>query len=238
MKKKVMPSLGILYCVILCVAVILTFVGSRVITVLSENAPPNPSHCIIIDAGHGGVDGGATSCSGVLESEINLQFALRLNDLLHLLGMKTIMIRTTDISVYTEGSSIAAKKVSDLKNRVNITNTVENGILISLHQNHFSDSRYRGAQVFYAHTPGSEALAKSMQSQLIKSLNPGSNRQAKKASGVYLLQNIQCPGVLIECGFLSNPEEDAKLRNPDYQRKMCCVIASAISMYLRDDLLA
>jgi len=187
---------------------------------------------VIIDAGHGGVDGGSTSCTGVLESAINLEIALKLEDLLHLLGIDTLMIRTTDCSVYTKGETIAAKKVSDLKERARIVNGTENAVLISIHQNHFSDSRYYGAQVFYAPTAGSSILAKQLQSALITTLNPGSNRQSKKADGVYLMQQITRPGVLIECGFLSNHQEEAKLRDTAYQQKLCCVIAGTVSTYL------
>ena len=102
--------------------------GSRIITVISENAPIQSGHCFIIDAGHGGVDGGAVSCTGVYESQINLQIALRLNDLMHLLGLNTKMIRSTDISVYTSGESRAAKKSSDLKERVRIVNETDHAI--------------------------------------------------------------------------------------------------------------
>ncbi len=238
MKKREVRSLTIVYAVILSCVLLLSVAGSKIVTVISENSSAERKHCIIIDAGHGGVDGGASSCTGVLESQINLEIALRLNDLLHLLGMDTLMIRTTDISVYTEGESIAAKKVSDLKNRVRIVNDVNNGILVSIHQNHFSDSRYGGAQVFYTDLPGSEQLAKSLQTSFIQTLNPGSKRQAKKADGIYLMQNIHRPGVLVECGFLSNPVEEGKLRSASYQKKLCCVIGSAISIYIRDDLLA
>lgn len=238
MKEKRMRSIVIYYTIILCVILTVSIVGSKVVTVISENALPQRHHCVIIDAGHGGVDGGATSCSGVLESGINLEIALRLNDLLHLLGINTKMIRMTDISVYTEGQSIAAKKVSDLKNRVRIINETDNGLLVSIHQNHFSDSRYSGAQVFYPNTQGSEKFARNLQSLMIQTLNNGSRRQAKRADGIYLMQNIRCPGILIECGFLSNPEEDYKLRSALYQKKLCSVIASAVSLHIAGDLLA
>ncbi len=200
--------------------------GSRAVTVIAENLPIQRAHCFIIDAGHGGVDGGATSCTGKLESAFNLEIAIRLNDLMHFLGYKTIMIRTEDVSIYTKGETIAQKKASDLKERVRICNETDGAILLSIHQNNFSDSRYFGAQVFYPATDGSEALAKKLQSELIRTLNPGSNRNVKKTSGVYLMEHIQCPGILIECGFLSNPEEEAKLRSPEYQKKLCCVIAA------------
>lgn len=238
MNKRTKSTLFVLNCVILCIVLTVSVIGSRIVTVLSENATPSRKHCVIIDAGHGGVDGGATSCTGILESAINLEIALRLDDMLHLLGIETLMIRTTDISIYTEGTSIAAKKVSDLKNRVKLTNETENAIVVSIHQNQFTDSRYSGAQVFYAPTTHSETLAKSLQSAFVRTLNPDSNRQAKKATGIYLLQHIQCPGILVECGFLSNPEEEAKLRNPVYQKKLCSVIASVLSRNMNHDLIA
>lgn len=207
-------------------------IGDRAVTVIAESRPIAWEHCIIIDAGHGGEDGGATSCTGKLESSFNLEIALRLNDLLHLLGYDTGMIRTTDTSIYTIGETIAQKKVSDLKERVRIVNETENALLLSIHQNNFSDGKYSGAQVFYAGTKGSEALAKQLQAVFVSTLNPGSNRQCKKSDGVYLMEHIGCTGVLIECGFLSNAEEEAKLRDPDYQRKLCCVIAATVSSYL------
>lgn len=208
------------------------FLGNKVITVISENQPIQNRNCFIIDAGHGGVDGGAVSCTGAYESHINLQIALRLNDLMHLLGYETKMIRSTDISVYTSGESIAAKKSSDLKERVRIVNSTQNGILLSIHQNHFSDSFYSGAQMFYPKTNGSEILAKQLQQAFIATLNPGSNRQAKPAESLYLMKHIEKTGVLIECGFLSNYEEEAKLKDPQYQKNICCVIASACNAYL------
>ena len=199
---------------------------------MAENLPIERKHCFVIDPGHGGVDGGATSCTGKLESGINLEIALRLNDLLCFLGYETKMIRTADVSIYTKGETIAQKKVSDLKERVRIVNETQNGILLSIHQNHFSDSRYSGAQVFFAPTSKSEALAKLLQTTLASSLNPGNNRQIKKCSGVYLMEHIQCTGILIECGFLSNPAEAQKLRDPEYQKKLCAIIASATDSFL------
>ncbi len=206
--------------------------GNRAVTVLSESLPIQRQTCIIIDAGHGGEDGGATSCTGTLESAYNLEIALRLNDLLHFLGYQTKMVRTTDVSVYTKGDSIAQKKVSDLKERVRICNETQGALLLSIHQNNFTDSRYSGAQVFYAATEGSSALAKAMQQALVQTLNPGSNRQEKKADGIYLMENITCPGILIECGFLSNPQEEANLSSPEYQKQLCCVIAATAGQIL------
>lgn len=239
MKKGIrLSSLVFVYPSILVLLVIAAIAASNAVTTIKETAPVSERLCVVIDAGHGGIDGGATSCTGILESAINLEIALRLNDLMHLLGIDTVMIRTTDESVYTTGNTIAAKKVSDLKQRVKVVNETERAILVSIHQNHYSDSRYSGAQVFYSPTTNSDILAKTLQSSFINSLNPNSKRQAKKADGIYLMQNINCTGVLVECGFLSNCEEEARLRSADYQKKICCVIATTISLYLRDISLA
>lgn len=220
------------YLVILAIFLGLAVGGSRAVTVLSENAPVLDRKTVIIDAGHGGPDGGATSCTGILESQFNLEIALRLRDLMEILGIQTVMVRETDCSVYTQGNTIAQKKVSDLKERVRIVNSTENATLISIHQNLFADAKYSGAQVFYAKTDGSQELAKKMQNKFIQSINPDSHRQAKKADGIYLMQNINCTGILIECGFLSNPKEEYLLRSDSYQKKLCSVIATTLSNYL------
>ena len=142
------------------------------------------------------------------------------------------MIRTLDTSVYTNGTTIAEKKRSDLKHRVDMVNETADALLLSIHQNQFSDGRYSGAQVFYAPTDGSKSLAELTQSLLVASLNPGSKRACKPAESVYLMQHIQCTGILVECGFLSNREEEAALQTPEYQKKLCCVIASAADQFL------
>ena len=220
------------YVLVLCGLLLSAAWGSYAVTTLSENAPIADRKTVVIDAGHGGVDGGATSCTGVLESQFNLEIALKLRDLCNFLGIKTVMIRETDCSVYTAGETIAQKKVSDLKERVRIVNSTENSVLVSVHQNLFSDEKYSGAQVFYAPTEGSQTLAKSIQALFIKTLNPGSRRQEKKADSIYLMQHINCPGVLVECGFLSNRQEEYLLRSKDYQQKVCCVIAGSVSNFL------
>lgn len=200
--------------------------GSYAATALAESNHLSRSCCFVIDPGHGGEDGGATSCTGRTESSFNLDISLRLRDLMALLGCSTRMIRTTDTAVYTSGKTIAQKKSSDLKERVRIVEETAGGVLLSIHQNYFSDGRYSGAQVFYADTPGSKTLAESLQSALVSALNPGSHRKSKQCDGVYLMEHITGPGVLIECGFLSNPAEEALLRSSTYQKQLCCVIAT------------
>lgn len=221
-----------LYALVIVSTLLLIVGGSQTVTVLSETLPIPRDHCFVIDPGHGGIDGGATSCSGVLESSLNLEIALRLNDLLHLLGHDTRMLRTEDTSIHTGGETIAQIKLSDLKERVRRINGTENAILLSIHQNYFAQAKYSGAQVFYARTTGSQALAEALQSTFLKNLNSGSKRQSKAAKGIYLMEHIQVPGVLIECGFLSNPREEALLRSPDYQRKLCAVIAVCVNSFV------
>ena len=163
--------------------VVSLFVGSatimtRTVTAIAEALPIPRNVTIVIDPGHGGEDGGATSCTGIQESQLNLEISLRLRDLLHFLGYRTKMIRTTDTSVYTNGATISEKKISDLKHRVEMVNETADALLLSIHQNQFSDGRYSGAQVFFAPTQGSQSLAEQTQALLISSLNPGSKRAA------------------------------------------------------------
>lgn len=228
MKRLKRRTMVMIYCAVFLVAVIICQSTSYAVTVWSNQTWSNGRTVYVIDAGHGGIDGGATSCTGILESQTNLEICIRLNDLLHLLGYDTRMIRTTDTSVYTEGKTIASQKVSDLKNRVSMVNETNQGILVSIHQNTFADGKYSGAQVFTADDDASQALAKDMQNTLVQILNPGSNRKVKTSKGIYLMENIQKPGILIECGFISNAEEAAKLNDVAYQKKLCCVIASVL----------
>ena len=218
-----------MYLIMVIVFSVIAVTGSRAVTTIAENIPVERSITFVIDAGHGGEDGGASSCTGVLESQLNLQIARRLDDLLHFLGYQTVMIRRSDISVYTEGKTIAEKKISDLKERVRIVNETAGAFLISIHQNIFADSRYSGAQVFYNQEGDAENIAHLLQQAMVTSLNPGSNRQCKPADGIYLMQHSKRPGILVECGFLSNPEEERKLREGEYQKHICCVIVSTIA---------
>ena len=135
------------------------------------------------------------------------------------------MVRTTDTSVYTQGNTIAQQKVSDLKNRVALVNGTPNAMLISIHQNTYPSAQYTGPQVFYARSEGSKAVATKLQSALNDYLKPATKREMKAAKGIYLMDKISRTGVLIECGFLSNPQEDKLLQERNYQQKLCAVIA-------------
>ena len=185
---------------------------------------------IIIDAGHGGPDGGTTGVAGTGEAELNLQIARRLERLLTLFGCDTVMTRKDSGSLATEGDTIRRKKQSDLRNRVEMVNAVPNGILVSIHQNHFPDGRYYGPQVFYSGE--AEPLARTMQSSLTDVLAPGSRRAAKEASGIFLMEHIRHPGILVECGFLSNADEEQRLRTEKHQKRLAAVMAAVLAGYV------
>ena len=220
------------YCIILGVALLFIYLGDHTVMTIAENINEAASQTIVIDPGHGGIDGGAISCTGIPESRFNLEISMRLRDLFRLLGYKTRMIRESDISIYKEGNTIASRKMSDLKERVRIVNETENALLLSIHQNIFPESRFSGPQIFYTNREESKILAQKLQNSLTDHLKPENRRQAKKCSNVYLMENIQCTGVLIECGFLSNPEEEAKLKTDVYQKKLSAVIACTVIEYL------
>ena len=231
-RKKQWGSTIFFYVMVVSMFLFGTLLGNQAVETVSEMIPVERLHRIVIDAGHGGEDGGAISCTGKNESGYNLQIALRLNDLLQFLGYDTVMIRTTDTSVYTSGQTISQKKVSDLKQRVRIVDRTYNALLLSIHQNTFPEEKYSGAQVFYGNADGSEELAKQLQQALVSALNPGSSRKAKQGKGIYLLDKTSATGILIECGFLSNHQEEEKLRSPEYQKKLCCVISTSTARFL------
>ena len=207
---------------------VLVFGTEKVVETMSQSSRMDRHTCIILDAGHGGMDGGAVSCTGYPESGINLEIALRIEALFELMGYDTKMIRREDVSVHTKGETIAEKKISDLKERVRIVNETPGGVLVSIHQNTFQDSKYSGAQVFYAETDGSRELAERVQQMLSYSLDPMNGRKCKPSEGVYLMEHIKCTGILIECGFLSNMEEESRLRDAQYQKKLSASIVSAV----------
>ena len=184
---------------------------------------------LILDAGHGGEDGGAVSVTGVPESRVNLEIVQKLRDTLALYGVDPVVLREEDVSLHDpEASTLREKKRSDLKNRVRAVEAVEGGTLLSIHQNSYPGSQYRGAQVFYAPTGGSRELAELLQTALREELQPDNDRQAKPIpESVYLMNHVSCPAVLVECGFLTNPEEEALLRDGGYQKQLAAVLAGA-----------
>lgn len=189
---------------------------------------------VIIDAGHGGIDGGTSADDGTLEKDINLQIAHKLNDILQSMGIETVMIRTEDKSIHDENATtIRQKKVTDLRNRLSILNNTDDAVFVSIHQNHFSNSKYSGAQVFYSkNNPLSEQLAEHIRLPIVKYLQNNNTRENKKSgSEIYLLNNAQAPAVMVECGFLSNWNDTQNLKNEKYQQKLAFTIALGITDY-------
>ena len=184
---------------------------------------------LVLDAGHGGEDGGAVSLTGTPESGINLSIVLKLDQLLGFYGQAPVVLRTSDLSLHDpEADTLREKKASDLHNRVEAVEQVENAVLLSVHQNMFTDQKYHGAQVFFAPTDGSQEPAVYAQGGLRSVGDPENNRQAKPIPDtVYLMNHITCPAILIECGFLSNPAEEALLRSDGYQTKLAAAMAGA-----------
>lgn len=184
---------------------------------------------LILDAGHGGEDGGASSASGSKESVINLDIVQKTEMLMAFLGVETKLTRSEDISIHSEGAStIREKKVSDLKNRAALVESTPNAVLISVHQNYFTDSRYSGAQVFYNEGDVSRQWGEGTQEVLRQMVDPDNGREAKPVpDGIYLFEHISCPAILVECGFLSNGEEASLLQTDAYQRKLSLALAGA-----------
>lgn len=182
---------------------------------------------VVIDAGHGGEDGGAVSASGAVESGINLAVAKRLEAIFQFLGCNTLMTRSEDISLHSpDAETLRQKKVSDLKNRVAFINEQENAVLISVHQNSLpSDLSVHGAQSFYAKTADSDALAKYVQAALNASVNEREKSEKAIYPGVFLMENVDCAAVLVECGFLSNDAESKLLTTKEHQTKLAVTIA-------------
>lgn len=184
---------------------------------------------LILDAGHGGEDGGASATGGTAESDINLAVVLKTDALLAFCGVNSVLVRKEDVSLHSDGcQTIREKKVSDLKNRVALVNSIENCILLSVHQNHFTDPAYSGSQVFYNTGDISRQWGESTQEILRQMLNSSNGRKAKLiAESIYLFKHIDCPSILVECGFLSNGEEASLLLTDSYQRKIALALTGA-----------
>ncbi len=193
---------------------------------------------IVIDPGHGGEDGGASASSSVLEKDINLAISLKLQKLLESSGFHVVMTRTTDESIGDKTlDTVRERKVSDLHNRLKIIEAQGDCVFISIHQNHFTESQYSGAQMFYSTKNAvSKDLAESIKSRVVELLQPENERETKPATdSIYLLWNTKMPAVLIECGFLSNQSEAAKLNDKTYQQQMAFAIYSGMLDYLHSN---
>ena len=214
--------------IILAVSVFLasaTVNMARQVDIAPANAVPVSDKVIVLDAGHGASDGGAVGQSGVLEKELNLSIALRLQKLLEKTGATVIVTRADD-------KPIAENKRSDMRLRKNIKENSGADIFVSIHMNKFPQSKYSGAQVFYSADEESKALGEAIQKSLTDILNPSNNRVAKSAGeSIYLLKKSDVPSVIVECGFLSNPEEEHLLTQEEYQEKVAWSVYAGITSY-------
>ena len=220
---------------IICTALFCCFFAGLAAVLWTGHSPSAPVFAardgvpvtVVVDPGHGGEDGGAVGADGAVESQINLSVALRVNDLLRFAGQQTIMTRTEDVSIHTEGTeTMHQRKVSDLKNRVALVNATENAVLLSIHQNSLPSSPVtHGAQVFWNVGEDADVLAASVQDALNAGINQGNEKKPKKIpSNIYLTKNVTAPGIIVECGFLSNSEETALLQEPSYQLRLAAAI--------------
>ncbi len=193
---------------------------------------------VVIDPGHGGIDGGATTDSGLPEKDINLSISLTLRDLFAASGWKVIMTRTEDIDLSSAGGSAAARKTEDLKARLALFEQTEACIVLSIHQNHYEGASSHGAQMFYGGQNAlSKELAENIQSRIVKELQPDNTRQIKQITkDVYIVYHTTRPIVLCECGFLSNPTEAALLSDEMYCKEMAfCIYAGVIDAFSPED---
>ena len=235
MKKKktfFWRQISFLFCysAVCIILVAVTYFAGEKITEREQDASVSVSDriTVIIDAGHGGRDGGASTEDGVLEKDLNLAVAKKLEALLSVSDVNVVMTRDSDVMYADEGSSL--KKLDYLNARLNIVKENGNCVFVSIHMNKFPVEKYRGLQVYYSKNhEGSRALADLIQEKTAAHLQSGNARLTKAAdSSIYILHNIEVPAVLVECGFLSNNEEAKLLQNEEYQASLTAVIAAAV----------
>lgn len=217
---------------------VIAFVNKDVTSQAGGNTQANVK-TVIIDPGHGGVDGGAVSADGIVEKEINLSISMKLKSLCELAGINVIMTRESDISIHDDSAdTIKEQKTSDLHNRLKIADDNPDALLISVHQNKFSGSSSSGMQVFYSgNDPKSKTLADCIQAYTKNNIQQSNDRQTKQITkSVYLIYNAKQPAVLVECGFLSNATEAALLNNDDYQNKIAyCIFCGLLNYYTEQE---
>lgn len=219
------------FSVLLAISIAVVFVSIKEVNDNHTKPVTAPeSKIILIDAGHGGFDAGA-SANGISEKDINLSVAQKLKDIISQNGGTAIMTRDSDTSTADENRSDGSSaKKSDLIRRKEMVKECNADIFVSIHMNKFPQEKYYGAQVFYASSPDdSRYLGENIQSALIRNLNDGNTRVAKKAeNNIFILKNAEVPSVIVECGFLSNPQEAEKLKSDEYRAKLSSAIYDGI----------
>ncbi len=235
-KSKVVGLFSLMICCLLIYAVSANFEIAVPTTAGIDEESTLP--VIILDAGHGGADGGAVSVNGVPEKGINLDIVLTLRDMLESMGYQVELTRDEDESIHDEGvEGIGKQKKSDMKNRLELFNKYPNAIAICVHQNQFTSPSSHGAQMFYSDKNArSQEIAQTIQDRFTEFLQPENTREIKcSGEELYLLYYCNNPAVLVECGFLSNPEEAALLEDPAYRKKVAFTICTALTEYISEN---
>lgn len=200
---------------------------------LEVTSIPTSNKVIIVDAGHGTPDEGAESKNGTTEAEINLKIALKLQNLLEQSGTTVLLTRSDSNSIYDlDSKTLKQKKISDIHNRVEIANENHADLFVSIHLNKISQSQYYGWQCFYnTKNEKSKTLAESLQASLNEAIQKENDRKAMKLDSVYIMKKVEIPISIVECGFLSNPEEEQQLLSDEYQNKLAWGIYMGINNY-------
>ncbi len=238
LKTNRLPIFSVSFLLILIV-IVSTFFAAFTIKhngdCFAESSVEPQNRIIIIDAGHGGEDSGATSKNGLHEKYLNLEIALNIGNKLEEKGYKVIYTRTEDKLLYTEEQNIhGIRKISDLKNRCKIANDNPEAIFISIHMNSFSQPQYSGLQVYYSvNNESSKYLADSIQSRIREDMQRNNTRKIKAGNNIYLMENINNVAILIECGFLTNEDEAKKLSEKEYQNNLSFSIVCGIIDYIK-----
>ena len=236
MKKIRWNVVFVVFTFFACVGVI-CYAAVKIDTAISvDNVVEQDSFVITLDSGHGGIDGGCSTADGKTEKEINLNIMLSVRDMCRLFGYNVDVTRDKDMSIHDKGvTGIRNQKISDMENRLAIFNRHSNAVCISIHQNTYRDPQFSGAQMFYSDkNPGSEELASIMQRKFVENLQPDNQRETKLCGKeLYLCYYCENPSVMIECGFLSNPEEAAKLTDKGYQQNVAFTVFSGINEFAK-----
>ncbi len=208
-----------------------TYLNSR--KYVSAVSLENDANIVVIDAGHGGEDPGAVGVSGVYEKDLNLEIAYEIGALLEERGFAVVYTRTSDRLLYNEDENIKGlRKIYDLKNRCKIAAEYPSAIFLSIHMNSYGDSKYSGLQVYYSkENENSYLLASSVQQSVKDDVQVDNTRVIKSGEKMYLLENINSPAILVECGFLTNPDECQKLSEKEYQKRLSLAIVCGIIEY-------
>jgi len=222
----------------LIILIMLPLVLMNACTMFPSARKVNKEHepLLIIDPGHGGADGGAVAGDGTKESDLNLAVALKMDALCGFLGVNSIMTRSSEALDYPESAvTIRAKKIADQKARVELINNTPNATLISIHQNIYPGAKPSGAQALYGKVEGSAELAELIQGNFAFYIDEDNKRSAARISDdIYLMKKAECPAVLVECGFMSNPEELARLRTPEYQKMLAAVFVASYTQFISE----